>query len=137
MRGLRAMLDRWRTKRDLYAQDGALVSGATIIGQVVSDLEAALHENGPGELVGLTEAARLSGYSADYLGRLVRTGTLPNYGRKHAPLVERAALPCKPGYLPPDPPEATIGHPKRRVASAVITAALNGTRKDDGNDRTT
>lgn len=120
---LHAVLDRWRTRRDLYTQDGALVNGATIAGQVVSDLEAVLHERSPGELVGLTEAARLSGYSADYLGRLVRMGTLTNYGRKYAPLVERAALPCKPGYLPPAPSDRTIGHQKRWVASVVITAA--------------
>jgi hypothetical protein len=44
----------------------------------------------------LREAARLSGYSADHLSRLIGQGKLRNVGRKHAPLVLRGDLPTRP-----------------------------------------
>jgi len=46
-------------------------------------------------LLNLTQAAAESGYSADYLGRLVKNGTIPNAGRPNAPRIRRADLPRK------------------------------------------
>ena len=43
----------------------------------------------------LTEAAEASGYSADHLGRLVRSSKIPNAGRKGSPRIARQHLPRK------------------------------------------
>ena len=47
----------------------------------------------------LPEAAALSGYSTDHLGRLVREGKIPNAGRPNAPRIRRQDLPRKPSSL--------------------------------------
>ena len=51
------------------------------------------------EALTLVEAAAESGLSADHLGRLLRTGTIPNAGRKGAPRIRRADLPRSPRRL--------------------------------------
>lgn len=61
------------------------------------------------EALTLEEAARESGYSADYLGEMVREGRIANAGRKNAPRIRRADLPKK-------PPRAR-GRPPLKVAS--------------------
>jgi len=76
-----------------YAPDAE--ASATIWELAASEIESALLVDGA-ELLTLQEAAQISGYSADHLGRLVRSGRLPNHGRKHAPRVRRADLPMKP-----------------------------------------
>ena len=48
-----------------------------------------------GETLTLRDAAHISGFSADHLGRLVREGKIPNVGRAHAPRVRRSDLPRK------------------------------------------
>ncbi|MGI8497329.1 MAG: hypothetical protein ACR2OG_07090 [Gemmatimonadaceae bacterium] len=58
-------------------------------------IEAAQHA-GAGELLTLGDAARRSGYSADHLARLVRSGRLPNAGRPHAPRIRLVDLPLRP-----------------------------------------
>lgn len=57
-------------------------------------LELALQEQGE-RLLGLQEAAEVSGYSADHLGRLVRDGKIPNAGRKGAPKIRLEDVPRK------------------------------------------
>jgi hypothetical protein len=51
------------------------------------------------EVLTLVEAAGESGLSADHLGRLLRTGTIPNSGRKGAPRIGRSDLPRSPRRL--------------------------------------
>ncbi len=68
---------------------------AEVLEGAAADLEAALTMAGA-EAVTLAEAARLSGYTADALGRMVRTGALRNVGRPHAPRLRVADLPRKP-----------------------------------------
>jgi hypothetical protein len=62
------------------------------------ELEGVLRSTGA-ELLTLEAAARECGYSADYLGRLVKRGQLANHGRRGAPKVRRGDLPWKPGKL--------------------------------------
>ena len=52
----------------------------------------------------LQQAARESGYSADHLGRLVRSGEIANAGRENAPKVLRKHLPRRPGVDLTPPP---------------------------------
>jgi hypothetical protein len=57
----------------------------------------------------LTEAARESGYSVEYLGRLVRHGMIPNPGKKGSPRIRRCDLPRKPGGAAADARPRTEG----------------------------
>jgi len=82
----------WERRRDEYARLHAQIDAATLIDHLLADLELATanhHET----LLTLTQAARACGYSADHLGRLVRTGQLTNHGRRHAPRVRSGDLP--------------------------------------------
>ena len=84
----------WRQQAHQYEGDG-MTQAARLLLRVSDELTAALVATG-GVLVSLNEAARRSGYSAEHIGRLVRLGTLQNYGRKHAPRVRLADLPLRP-----------------------------------------
>ena len=74
----------------------------------------------------LTDAAALCGYSADHLGKLVRAGTLTNYGRTGSPRVRRGDLPKRPtrmrGDLPSGAAERTVGASKRDLARSITGA---------------
>ncbi|SRR6266513_880228 len=65
-----------------------------------------------GELLDLTSAARICGYSPDQLRRYLDNGRLTDHGRDGAPRVRRGDLPRK---LPPAPtksaPRTTSGLP--------------------------
>jgi len=66
-------------------------------------LESALAAQ-PDETLSLVEAARVSGFTADHLGHLIKTEKIPNYGRKGAPRIKRSDLPLKqPGGRGPKP----------------------------------
>ena len=123
MASLHGMLKRWRIKHETYSEDGALVSGAKLAEQIVEELEALLHSRSSGELVTLSEAARLSGFSADYLRRLIRKGDLEDHGKPHKPLLALESLPRKPGCLLNRAEDANVPEPKRRVAFSVIHPA--------------
>ena len=58
------------------------------------ELEEALREEGD-RLLTLQQASRISGYSADHLGRAVREGKIPNAGRHRAPRICLRDLPKK------------------------------------------
>ena len=120
---LQHLLDHWRQRREIYAADGALVSGTKVAEQVIQDLELAIHSSAKNDLVTLSEAARLSGFSADYLRRLVRNGQLEDFGKPHKPLVFVESLPRKAGCLLNQPEDANISEPKRRVALSVLHPA--------------
>lgn len=88
--------------------------------QAAAELDAALAAESA-VLLSLSEAARVTGYSADHFSPLIRVGKLQNYGRKHAPRVRLAELPRKPGYLPPDARVPHVGTATRRdLARAVV-----------------
>ena len=58
------------------------------------ELEKALRRQ-EDEVLNLTQAADESGYTADYLGRLVKAGEISNAGRPGAPKIRRGDLPKK------------------------------------------
>lgn len=81
------------------------VEGAAICDEVLADVQAVFTSEGE-QLVTLTEASRISAYSPDHLGRLLRSGTIPNAGRPNAPRIRLSDLPRRPkGAI------ATNGHP--------------------------
>ncbi|HEY5490398.1 MAG TPA: hypothetical protein VIK25_04315 [Gemmatimonadaceae bacterium] len=82
----------WGKQRDDFARYGAQVDGATLIDQMLSDLEDATTDHHE-VLLNLTDAAAECGYHAESLGRMVRNGELHNHGRKGAPRVKRGDLP--------------------------------------------
>jgi excisionase family DNA binding protein len=83
---------QWERRRDEYARLHAQIDAATLIDHLLADLETVAIDRSAA-LLTLTQAAHVSGYSADHLGRLVRTGELANYGRTHAPRVRSGDLP--------------------------------------------
>jgi hypothetical protein len=105
-----ALVPQWRAEADTlrtrYADEGK----ACLLEAAANDLEQALRVEEE-RTYNLTEAAAATGYTADYLGKLVRRGSIPNRGRKSAPSVrlsdcpKRAAatvlpLPSTPLHLP-------------------------------------
>jgi hypothetical protein len=87
---------RWLRRKLEWSQLSVMVDGASVAERVLADLERIFEEDGSGTMT-LREAALLSGYSADYLGRLLREGKLTNHGRKGAPRILRRDLPKRPG----------------------------------------
>lgn len=92
---LAALRERWEARRDELRRLHALVDGAVLCDELLSELDR-LTDSAENERLSLTRAAAESGYSADHLGRLVREGKLANVGRPNAPKVRRADLPRKP-----------------------------------------
>lgn len=83
---------RWEGRRVELWQLHAQVDGAALVGQFLLDLEALTKDESP---VSLTTASERSGYSTGHLARLVKSGRLKDYGRKHAPRVRISECPRK------------------------------------------
>jgi len=88
------ILDRWRARQAEWTALCVSLSGEKIATEVLKDMESLLDAEGS-EPIRLTEAARRTGYRADYIGRLIRDGKVPNAGRPKAPLVRLRDLPKK------------------------------------------
>ena len=84
---------RWRSTADNLRKYGAGEAAATLVA-CATELEEAC-QDAHGQVLTLREAAELSGYSADHLGRLIRDGTLANAGRKGTPRIALKDLPMK------------------------------------------
>lgn len=69
-------------------------SAAVAFTRAADELEAVL-STATTALVNLSEASRLSGFSPDHLGRLVRVGRLRNYGSANRPRLRVGDLPRK------------------------------------------
>ena len=110
-------------RREELRRVGALVDPVRLLDAIVADFdEASGAETEP--LLNLTQAARECGYSPDALGRMVRSGRIPNLGRPGAPRVRRTDLPRKAGLpllLSPDSPPETRAY----IARAALTAGTD------------
>ena len=85
-----------------------------------NELEEALSRDGE-QLLTLQEASRISGYSADHLGRAVREGKIPNAGRCGSPRICLRDLPRKTGEQLP-----TDGQlPHYPNATAIVQSVIN------------
>jgi hypothetical protein len=84
---------RWRDKAERLRRDGG-DAAARVWELAAVELLAALRADvDPG--LSLVDAAKVSGYTADHLGELVRKGRVPNAGKPRAPRIRRADLPIK------------------------------------------
>jgi hypothetical protein len=88
---------RWRDEA-AYLGGRGLLESATLTRSHADDLAAVLL-TADEDVVNLTDGARLSGYSADHLGRLLREGHIENVGRRRAPRIRVRDLPRKPRVL--------------------------------------
>ena len=112
--------DRWLARRDELRRLNASVDGAALCDEVLADLEKIVSD--PAEKpVTIREAAKLSGYSEDHIGRLLREGKLDNVGRKHAPRVMPSALPRRAGLA--------LAHSPRAPYDAQADARSLGVRR--------
>lgn len=114
---LDVLRQRWLARRDELRRLHALVDGATLCEELLSELDR-LADDSTGELLSLTRAAVESGYSADHLGRLIREGKIPNAGRQHAPRIRRADLPMKAGALRSARPRVILD--RTQIARSVV-----------------
>jgi len=106
-----ALPGEWKAQARNLRRWASADEAATAWETAASELEEALtHE--ADQLLDLTRAAAVSGYSSDHLGRLIRQGQIPNSGRRHAPRIRLSDLPRKPGHTP-SPVEPSNGTPPR------------------------
>jgi hypothetical protein len=91
---------------------------AMALEECARELESSLGEL---ELQPLTlgEAAKISGYSTDHLGRLVREGKIPNAGRPGSPRIAPGDVPVKPGMVALDSPESDLNR------TQIVRLAIN------------
>lgn len=101
---------------------GVLVNGALLLDEILRDFDVVTRGRA-NELLTLTDGAAESGYSAEYLGTLIRQGKIENAGRPHAPRIRRQDLPRKALRLP-DPPTSLklVGATPRQIARAIINS---------------
>jgi hypothetical protein len=116
-----ALSAEWRRHAETLRAFGA-AGQAEVLDRCADELERALASQ-EGELLTLQQAALVSGYSADHLGRLIRRGTLTNLGRRRAPRVRRTELPRKAAALPGQAADLHLpGADPRQVARAVVAS---------------
>lgn len=114
----------WRERATFLRRYGADASAKTLE-EVAGELESLAASDGE-QLLTLTDAARLSGYSADHLGRELRAGRLPNAGRRNAPKIRRADLPQKPAHLRPGDATHNVRASREQIARAAILPFVRG-----------
>ena len=88
------LASKWEKDAQLLAQYGSSQQADLLRNCSRQLFETISSENDV--LLTLAVAASITGYSPDHLGKLVRQGTVKNYGRKHSPKLRLADLPKKP-----------------------------------------
>ena len=109
---------RWRSRAKLF-RDHADESVARAYEKCAEELDEALREQDE-RLLDLQEAAELSGYSPDHLGRLVREEKIQNAGRPGAPRIRIKELPRKISEVLP--PADTFDH--LPSATAIVQSVI-------------
>ena len=111
---------RWRIRAKLF-RDHADEGVARAYEKCATEFDEALHER-EDRLLSLQEAAELSGYSADHLGRLVRGEKIQNAGRPGAPRIRIKDLPRKISEVLPEA-DAFNHLPS---ATAIVQSVIKG-----------
>lgn len=116
---IRELSKSWRELAEIF-RSHAEKPPALAYERCAKELEEALREEGD-RLLTLQEASRISGYSADHLGRAVREGKVPNAGRYRAPRIRLRDLPKK--AVEQLPTDGKPGHYKN--ATAIVQSVIN------------
>lgn len=120
--GPQEFIGKWTNEAEAMRQRGVLVSGALLVEEILRDFDAVTRGRA-NELLTLADGAAESGYSAEYLGALIRQGKIQNAGRPHAPRIRRQDLPRKASRLPDPPPSLKlVGATPRQIARAIISS---------------
>lgn len=88
------LLCLWQDDMMRYAADG-YTAWARILAGCISELRS-VRNSEDRTVLNLTDAAKRSGYSTDHLRRLMKLGSLQDFGTRHRPRVRLAQLPRKP-----------------------------------------
>ena len=124
---LASLVTRWRAQEETLRSFGA-AGQAEAVARCADELARAI-EASAGELLTVSGASVVSGYSRDHLARLIRQGKLANVGRPHAPRVRRGDLPRKAACLPASPAAPhLLGADPRQVVRAVVTSGKGASR---------
>lgn len=121
MNAVQRLIERWR-------QDAKVLRAnrhkkcAERLEDRANELEQAIHESGS-QLLTLAGAARVCGYTADHLGRLIREGKLFNHGRARAPRVRLGDLPRKPVLPSHQVISDHVDASRVQIAKAITTSA--------------
>src|SRR5436190_24273195 len=113
------LLQLWQQRADFLHQYGD-PNSARIWRTAAVELERALEAFGA-ETLTVDEAAKVTGYTPDYIRKQIAAGDLPNAGRKNAPRVRRADLKVK--------PHGGRGRPPRRAAQQSETKQVTPINK--------
>jgi hypothetical protein len=124
---LSELVAKWSTRRDEYRRLSVMVDGARLCEEVLGDLRLLIETQGE-TVLSISDAAAISGYSREHLGRLVKEGKLENVGRPHAPRVRRGDLPMKPSSLPSKGSTKHIVCASRRQTVRSVVDSGRGTR---------
>jgi hypothetical protein len=121
---LAELRQHWTHRRDEWRRLGVQVDGAKLADEILAELEQ-LDAAGE-QLLTLVEASEESGYSANHLGRLVRSGDIPNAGRSNAPKIRRRDLPHKAPPLQSPAATSIVSTDRRRIAASVLNLHQRG-----------
>jgi hypothetical protein len=121
-----AFRTKWRAEGDAMRRRAAMVGGADLCAELLADFELVMDHQDAAELA-LTDAARVSGYSADHLRRLYREGKLRGRRLGRRLLFRSADLPKKPEPLATGGPAAYDPlADARQVATRLHAGVTNG-----------
>lgn len=119
-----ALVGRWREEAEQVRIRYADNRLARVFEIVANELESAI-EDTQCQVLTLEQAAELSGYSVEHLGHLVRTGQIPNAGRKGAPRIRLEDCPKKRSSLTNSTPILHLeGAQARQIAGAIVAKGL-------------
>jgi hypothetical protein len=91
---LKQLAQTWYAEAAQYRRRGQDAQAALVV-SLAQELEECLKSISE-EVLTLTRASEVSGYTSDHLGRLIREGKIPNAGRPNAPRIAEGDLPRKP-----------------------------------------
>ena len=120
---LTSLAERWLADAATARRYGA-ESVAVALERAAADVREVLTD-ADDELLTLTAAAAESGYSADYLGELLRERPELNAGRKHAPRIRRRDLPRKASALPKAPGLRMVAGTRTQIARAALSEEVS------------
>ena len=116
------IVERWSARAQEFKRLGAMVDAYRLISELIIELEGLFREE-DSDVLTLEQAAEYSAYSVDHLARSVRSGAIPNAGRKGQPRVRRGDLPRKSGALRNEMPEPILAvNTRRQIAQSVVTS---------------